>query len=246
MALGDGRRDRAVTRRRRRRAAASSLRRPTPRPRPGRPDRRRPGAPRSASDPRPHARRRPLVHPKALVARPVADPVVRGESLPLGARDRRLAALDRVEADELGEPVVARGPGLDAPAGLRRRRRGGLASDRVEEAVPESDVGLLLLGVAAQLGALVRGADGDGGAEVAIAAVAWRSGRSRRPAPRGSARRPTSAVEGVLEHVPARGPARSSARRRCSRPSSVAGRGRAVDRCRYRQLGDGMSMGRPG
>ena len=61
-----------------------------------------------------------LVDPEVLVAGPVADPVVGGEALALGLRDRRLAALDRVEADELGEPVVAR----------RSRRRRTPASPR--------------------------------------------------------------------------------------------------------------------
>src|SRR5215510_6681508 len=54
-----------------------------------------------------------LVDPEVLVAGTVADPVVLGEPQALGLRDRRLAALDRVEADELGEPVVAYGPGVD-------------------------------------------------------------------------------------------------------------------------------------
>ena len=95
-----------------------------------------------------------LVDAEVLVAGAVADPVVVGQALALGLRDRRLAALDRVEADQLREPVVRRGPGVDAAVRLGRRLGGGLAADRVDEAVPEGDVARLLLGVAAQLGAL--------------------------------------------------------------------------------------------
>src|SRR5262249_19341051 len=95
-----------------------------------------------------------LVEAEVLVARAVADPVVGCESLALGPRDRRLAALDRVEADELGEAVAARGPGLDALARLGGRRGRRVAPDRVDEAIPEPDVLLLLGGVTAQRGAL--------------------------------------------------------------------------------------------
>ena len=69
----------------------------------------------------------------------------------LGARDRGLAALDRIEAHELLVDLAWRGPGAHALGGLRGRGVGGVAARRIQEAVPERHVGALLVGVLVEL-----------------------------------------------------------------------------------------------
>jgi hypothetical protein len=145
-----------------------------------------------------------LVNAEVLVSGAVADSIVGGEALALGLRDRRLAALDRVETDELGDAVVVGGPGVDALLCLRRGLSGDLAADRLDETVPEGDVGGLLLGVEAQVGALgVRGGVGDVGTEAGerggrVTVLARVVGELLAAQLAGG----PALVEGVLEHVP--------------------------------------------
>ena len=189
----------------------------------GRPRR---GGLRSASAPRPRGRRRPPRGRGSRRCRGRRRSVVGGKALALGLRDRGLAALDRVEADELGDAVVARGPGVDALLRLLRRLGGDLAADGFDEAVPEPRCGRPppRRGGAARSARSRersrrrrrrggRGRRSRGG-----------TARSSRRAPHGSARRRTSAGRrGARARSIAPGPARSAARRRCS--NAVSSRG---------------------
>src|SRR5262249_17440932 len=117
--------------------------------------------------------------------------------------DLRLAALDRVHPGELGEVALPGGPAGHALCRLRRRLRADLTAGRLDEAVPEPDVRLLVRSVSLNLLAPLLGSvvgrlpaatcQGLRGVAV-LACVAGEllAGQlSRRPAH----------VEGVLQHV---------------------------------------------
>src|SRR5262245_4055975 len=117
-----------------------------------------------------------LMDAEVLAARSAVDPVELLEPLALDPRDLGLPALNRVHAGELLEVVGGGGPAADALGGLVSRLRADLAAGRLDEVVPEPDMGLLLGSVRGDLLAVLlrsglRGLAAEAGQRLGCVAV---------------------------------------------------------------------------